>query len=62
MTIATNLPLQTDIQGSNVSAELTLEMLNDATVAAIEEGHRLLAESSAPRYSIMNDLKAALDL
>lgn len=35
---------------------------NDTTAAAIEEGRRLLADPSAPRYSSMDSLKAALDV
>ena len=39
-----------------------LEIPNDTTAAAIEEGRKLLNDPSAPRYSSMDALKAALDV
>ena len=35
---------------------------NDITIVAIEEGRKLMADSTAPRYSNIDDLKAALDI
>lgn len=42
-------------------AETKLDIPNDTTVAAIEEGRKLMSDPAAPRYSNMADLKAALD-
>lgn len=35
---------------------------NDTTEAAIEEGRKLLNNPNAPRYSSMDELKAALEV
>ena len=35
---------------------------NDTTAAAIEEGRKMIKDPSAPRYSSMDALKAALDV
>ena len=40
---------------------LRLDVPNDATAAAIEEGRKMMADPTALRYSNMNDLKAALE-
>ena len=42
--------------------ELKLEVPNDTTAAAIEEGRKMMKDPSAPRYSSMDALKAALDV
>ena len=62
MTTAVNMFLRTAIRENGIPFELKLDVPNDTTATAIEEGHRLLNDPSAPRYSNMNDLKAALDL
>lgn len=62
MTTAVNMFLRTAIRENGIPFELKLDVPNNTTAAAIEEGHRLLNDPSAPRYSNMNDLKAALDL
>lgn len=60
MTTAINLFLRTAIREHGIPFELKLDVPNDTTAAAIEEGRNLLADSSAPRYSSMEALKAAL--
>ena len=42
--------------------ELKLEVPNDTTAAAIEEGRKMMKDPSAPHYSSMDALKAALDV
>ena len=62
MTTAINLFLRTAIREHGIPFDLKLDVPNDTTVAAIEEGRKLMADSTAPRYSIIDDLKAALDI
>ena len=62
MTTAINMYLRTAIREHGIPFELKLDIPNDTTMAAIEEGRMLLADPSAPRYSTMEDLKAALEL
>ncbi len=60
MTTAVNIFLRTTIHG--IPFELKLEVPNEITAAAIEEGRKLMADPSAPRYSSMESLKAALEV
>ena len=62
MTTAVNMFLRTAIRERGIPFELKLEVPNDTTAAAIEEGRKLLNDPSAPRYSSMDALKAALDV
>ena len=62
MTTAVNLFLRAVVREHGIPFALKLDMPNDTTAAAIEEGRRLLADPSALRYSSMDDLKAALDV
>lgn len=62
MTTAINLFLRTAIREHGIPFDLKLDVPNDTTVAAIEEGRKLMADSTAPRYSSIDDLKAALDI
>ncbi len=62
MTTAINMFLRTTIREQGIPFELKLDVPNDTTAAAIEEGRKLMADPSAPRYSSMEELKAALDL
>ena len=39
-----------------------LEMPNDTTVAAIEEGRKMMKDPSSPRYSSIDALNEALDV
>ncbi len=62
MTTAINVFLRTAIREHGIPFDLKLDVPNDTTVAAIEEGRRLMADPTAPRYSSMTDLKAALEV
>ena len=62
MTTAVNMFLRTAIREHGIPFELKLDVPNDSTAAAIEEGRKLMAEQAAPRYSSMEELKAALEV
>lgn len=62
MTTAINIFLRTAIREHGIPFDLKLDTPNDVTVAAIEEGRKLMQDPSAPRYSSIEDLKAALDV
>ena len=61
MTTAINLFLRTAIRKHGIPFDLYLDVPNETTVAAIEEGKKLLNDPSSPKYSSMEDLKAALE-
>ena len=61
MTTAINLFLRTAIRKHGIPFDLYLDVPNETTTAAIEEGKRLLNDPDSPKYSNMKDLKAALD-
>ena len=61
MTTAVNLFLRTAIRKHGIPFDLFLDVPNETTIAAIEEGKRLLNAPDSPKYSNMKDLKAALD-
>ncbi len=61
MTTAINLFLRTAIRKRGIPFDLLLDVPNETTAAAIEEGKRLLNDPASPKYSSMEDLKAALD-
>ena len=42
--------------------KLKLDMPNKTTIEAIEKGRRLLSEPTTPKYSSIDELKAALDI
>ena len=62
MTTAINIFLRTAVRERGIPFELKLEEPNDTTKAAIEEGRRLMSDPSSPRYSSMEELKAALEV
>ena len=62
MTTAINMFLRTAIREHGIPFDLKLDVPNDTTVAAIEEGRKLMADPTAPRHSNMDDLKAALEV
>ena len=62
MTTAVNMFLRTAIREHGIPFELKLDVPNDSTVAAIEEGRKLMADQAALRYSSMEELKAALEV
>lgn len=57
MTTAVNMFLRTVIRENGIPFELKLEVPNETTAAAIEEGRKLMDDPSAPRYSSMDELK-----
>lgn len=62
MTTAVNIFLRTAIREHGIPFELKLDVPNETTAAAIEEGRRLMADPDAPRYSGIDELKAALEV
>ena len=62
MTTAINIFLRTAVRENGIPFELKLETPNDTTKAAIEEGKRLMEDPSSPRYSSIEELKAALEV
>ena len=62
MTTAVNMFLRTALREHGIPFELKLDVPNDSTAAAIEEGRKLMADPTAPRYSSMEELKAALEV
>lgn len=62
MTTAVNMFLKTAIRERGIPFSLKIDTPNEVTKAAIEEGRRLMADSSAPRYSSMKALKEALEV
>ena len=62
MTTAINLFLRTAIREHGIPFALKLDVPNEATAAAIEEGRKLMNDPSAPRYSSMDALREALEV
>ena len=62
MTTAVNIFLLTAIREHGIPFELKLDVPDEVTVAAIEEGKKMMSNPLAPRYSSMDDLKAALEV
>ena len=62
MTTAINIFLRAAIRDHGIPFELKLDVPNDSTIAAIEEGRELMSDPCAPRYTNMEDLKAALEV
>lgn len=61
MSTAVNIFLRTAVREHGIPFALRLDVPNDTTARAIEEGRRMLKDPTAPRYSSMESLKAALD-
>ena len=61
MPTAINMFLRTAIRERGIPFSLKLDVPSETTIAAIEEGRMLAADPSTPRYSTMEDFKAALD-
>ncbi len=60
MTTEINIFLRTTIKEHGIPFDLKLDIPNDTTSAAIEEGKKLSTDSNALRYSSIEDLKDAL--
>lgn len=61
MTSAINIFLRAAIREKGLPFALKLDVPNEVTVAAIEEGKRIASDNSAKGYFNMDDLKAALE-
>lgn len=62
MTTAINIFLRTTIREQGIPFALKLDVPNEVTAAAIEEGRRIISDSSVKGYSSMDTLKAALEV
>ncbi|MGN1406524.1 MAG: type II toxin-antitoxin system RelB/DinJ family antitoxin [Erysipelotrichaceae bacterium] len=62
LTTAINIFLRTAIREHGIPFELKLEVPNETTAKAIEEGRKLVNDSNAPRYSSIEALKEALEV
>lgn len=61
MTTAINMFLRTTIREHGIPFSLKLDVPNEVTAAAIEEGRRIASDSSVKGYTSMDALKAALE-
>lgn len=61
MSTAVNIFLRTAVREHGIPFALKIDVPNETTAAAIEEGRKMLKDPTAPRYSSMESLKAALD-
>ncbi len=62
MTTAINMFLRAAVRERGIPFDLKLDVPNDVTASAIEEGRALMADPASPRYSSMSDLKSALNV
>lgn len=62
MTTAINLFLRTSIREQGIPFSLKLDVPNEVTASAVEEGRRIASDTRVKGYRNMDDLKAALDL
>lgn len=62
MTTAINIFLRTTIRENGIPFALKLDVPNEITAAAIEEGRRVTYDNSVKSYTNMDDLKAALEV
>lgn len=60
MTTAVNMFLKTVIRQNGITLDLRLDVPNETTASAIEEGRKLMNDPLASRYSSMDELKTAL--
>ena len=62
MTTAINMFLRATIREHGIPVELKLEVPNDITSAAIDEGRNMINDPSAQRYTSLEALKEALEI
>ena len=62
MTTAINMFLRTTIRKNGIPFSLKLDVPNEITAAAIEDGRRIASDNSVKGYTDMDDLKAALEI
>lgn len=60
MTTAVNIFLRQSIRVHGIPFDLRLDIPNETTAAAIEEGRRLAEDKTVKGYSTMDDLRTAL--
>ena len=61
MTSAVNIFLRTAIRERGIPFELKLDVPNETSIAAIEEGRKMASDPSSPRYSNIDELRDALE-
>ena len=61
MTTAVNIFLRTTIREHGIPFELKLDIPSKTTIEAIEKG-RMMPDPTTPKYSSIDELKAALDI
>ena len=61
MTTAVNMFLRAVIRENGIPFALKLDIPNEATVAAIEEGRRIASDKNMKGHKNMDDLRAALE-
>lgn len=57
MSTAVNIFLRTAVREHGIPFALKIDVPNDTTAAAIQEGRKMLKDPAAPRYSSMESLK-----
>ena len=62
MTTAINMFLRASIRESGIPFDLKLDIPNDETIKAIEEGRRIAKDKSVKAYDNMDDLRKALEV
>ena len=62
MTTAINMFLRASIRESGIPFELKLDVPNDETIQAIEEGRMIAKDKSVRAYDNMDDLRKALEV
>lgn len=62
MTTAINIFFKTAIREQGIPFALTLDIPNQVTIDAIEEGRRIAEDKSVKGFNSMEDLKAALEI
>ncbi len=62
MTTAVNMFLRAVIRENGIPFDLKLEVPNEVTAAAIEEGRRIASDPDVKGYTDISELKAALEL
>ena len=62
MSTAVNIFLRQAIRQGGLPFEVKLDVPNQATAAAIEEGRALMHDKNAKGYTNMDDLRAALEV
>lgn len=61
MTTAVNMFLRTTIREQGIPFSLKLDVPNEVTAAAIEEGRRIACDHSIKGYTDIDELRAALE-